>query len=446
MTSKHIDRRGFLKRSMGAGIGALAFPYIVPGAALGKGGAVAPSERIVMGCIGVGDQGMGNLKNFLRQGGVQVVAVSDVSRDNWGDEKAGWEAAKKTVEAYYAKEKPSGTYNGCAVYTDFRELLDRDDIDAVTICTPDHWHGLTAVAAAKAGKDIYCEKPLANTVAEGRAVCQAVKRYNRVLQTGSHERSRHNARFACELVRNERIGKLHTIRVNMPLDAGRGQVEAQPTMAVPEGLDWDRWLGPAPWRPYTEMGCHFYWRYILDYGGGEMTDRGAHIIDLAQLGNDTDDTGAIEISGRGWRPNDGLFDTFMKYEFEMIYGNGVRLVGTADEPRGVKFEGSEGWVFIHVHGGDLEAEPKSLLTATISPDEIHLGRSLGHHENFLEAVRTRKEPFAPAEVGHRTGSLCHLINIAMLLDRKLKWDPEKEEVINDSEANGLLSRPMRVWG
>ena len=451
MTAKGTTRRGFLRQAGIAAAGAVGFPYIVKSSALGLAGQVAPSERIVMGCIGLGGQGTYNLQNFMGQPGVQIAALCDVERasnDYWGGDLRGWEPAKKLVEDYYAEKSPSGQYKGCAVYTDFRELLARDDIDAVTVCTPDHWHGLISVAAAQAGKDIYCEKPLANTVAEGRAVCKAVKRYGRILQTGSHERSRDNARYACELVRNGRLGKLHTIRVNLPVEEPHHKWILQndvawEKMAVPEGFDYDTWLGPTPHEPYTRKRCHFWWRFILNYGGGEMTDRGAHVIDLAQLGNDTDATGPVEIEGHGKQPGRGLFDAFMDYQFELTYADGVGLFGRNEGPRGVKFEGSAGWVFIHVHGGNLEAQPPALLQEIIGPEELHLGRSRGHQENFIETVRTRRETLAPAEVGHRTGSICHLVNIAMLLGRKLKWDPVKEEIVNDPEADRMLARPMR---
>jgi predicted dehydrogenase len=446
-----INRRQFLAKAAGIAAGAIGFPYIVPSSALGRAGSVAPSNRITLGCIGLGGQGTYNMKTFMGNSDVHIVAVCDVetqSSDYYGGDAAGREPARKIAEDYYGGQKSTGTYKGCAAYNDFRELLARDDIDAVTVCTPDHWHGLISVAAAKAGKDIYCEKPLANTIAEGRAVCEAVRRYGRVLQTGSHERSNDKARYACELVLNGRIGKLHTIRVNMPNSDPHHNVVRrsslpQPVMPVPEGFDYDMWLGHTPEAPYTKMRCHFWWRFILNYGGGEMTDRGAHIIDLAQLGNGTDDTGPVEIFGRGRAPNDGLFDTFLEYQFECRYANGVRLIGESKEPRGLKFEGTDGWIFIHIHGGHLEAEPKSLLQEFIGPGEIRLGRSPGHHRDFLNAVETRRQPMAPAEVGHRTATICHLVNIAMLTGRGLKWDPQQEEIVNDAEANRLLSRPMR---
>jgi len=446
---KRINRREFLKNSAALTTTALGFPYIVKSSAFGADGSTAPSNRIVMGCIGMGGQGTYNMKAFLNNSDVQVVAVCDVNRGNASYDMlyqapgttAGREPARALVNNKYGNRD-------CAAYNDFRELLCRDDIDAVSVCTPDHWHGLISIAAAKANKDIYCEKPLVNTIAEGRALCEAVKRHGRVLQTGSHERSNDSVRFACELVRNGRIGKLHTIRVNMPnSDSHHLEIlksnHPQPTMPVPDGFDYDMWLGHTPWAAYTQRRCHFWWRFILDYGGGEMTDRGAHIIDIGQLGNNTDDTGPIEIASSGKAPDKGIYDTFMEYNFECRYANGVRLLGGSSGNRGLKFEGTDGWIFIHIHGGRLEAGPESLLKESIGPNEIHLGRSPEHHRNFLDSVKTRRQPIAPAEVGHRTAAICHLVNIAMLTGSKLKWDPDMEQIVNNVDANRMLARPMR---
>lgn len=452
MSRRRINRRQFVKHIGGVALAGFGIPYIVTSSSLGLDGATAPSNRIVFGCIGVGGQGVSNMNAFLQMDDVQVAAVCDVDRQyqaRGGDQPFGREPAKKRVERYYADKSATGEYKGCATYTDFRELLARGDIDAVTVCTPDHWHGVISVAAAKAGKDIYCEKPLVNTVAEGKAVRDAVNRYGRVLQTGSHERSNDSVRFACELVRNGRIGKLHTITVNMPnSDSHHLQIlntnQPQPVMPVPQGLDYDMWLGPAPKAAYTERRAHFWWRFILDYGGGEMTDRGAHIIDLAQFVNDADNTGPVEISGTGKiAPGGGLLDAFMEYDFECKYANGVRLVGVSKGPRGLKIEGTDGWIFINIHGGRLEAGPETLLREQIGPGEIHVGRSPSHHQNFIDAVKARQQPFASAEIGHRTATICHLVNIAMLTGRKLRWDPDKETIIGDEQANRMLSRPMR---
>ncbi|MBX7259407.1 MAG: Gfo/Idh/MocA family oxidoreductase [Candidatus Hydrogenedentes bacterium] len=433
---KGLSRRQFLGRSAAVAAGAVGFPYIVPASALGLNGTVAPSNRIVMGCIGVGGQGTYNMTAFLGQPDAQVVAVCDVDTKH----RAG---AKEKVEQTYAAQKADGSYKGCDEYGDFRELLAREDIDAVTICTPDFWHPIVAVAAAKAGKDMYCEKPLANSIGEGRAVCNAVAQYGRVFQTGSHERSRDNARYACELVRNGRIGKLHTIRCNLPID-NHAPIGPQPVMPVPEELDYDMWLGPAPCAPYTEKRCHFYFRYILDYSGGEVTDRGAHIIDLGQLGNKTDHTGPISVEGTGDFPRDGLFNTAMGYHFEFEYANGVRMICESSGTRGIKFEGTDGWIFIFIHGGNLSASSPALLKEIIGPNEEHLGRSPGHHRDFLNNVKLRGTTFAPPEVGHRTGSMCHLANIAMKLGRKLRWDPDKEQFIGDEEANRRIMPSLRA--
>lgn len=428
MKKTAMNRRDFLRRTAAISAGAVAFPYIIPSSALGADGAVAPSNRIVMGAIGTGGQGSGNMRGLMGFPYVQMVAVCDVDKDHR-------EEAKNTVDKKY------GTKD-CTAHNDFRELLARNDIDAVCIGTPDHWHGLMCIEAAKQGKDMYCEKPLVNTIAEGRAVCNAVKRYGRVLQTGTQERSGHNSRYACELVRNGRIGKLHTIRINLPWDDR--DLSAKPIpMPVPEGFDYDLWLGPTPWVPYTELRCHFWFRYILEYSGGEVTDRGAHIIDIGQMGNGTDETGPIEVSGKGEFLRDGLFDIAVKYQFDFTYANGVKMLCSSNGPRGVKFEGTDGWIFIHIHGAALEASSPSLLKEVIGPNEIHLGRSPGHHASFLNAVRTRGVPIAPAEIGHRTATMCHLGNIAMLTGRTLKWDPVAERCTNDDEVQKMTCRPMR---
>jgi len=428
-----MRRRDFIKTV--SSVAAVAgFPTIVSGSALGLNGSVAPSNRIVMGCIGVGGQGTFNMKAFLSETDAQVVAVCDVDKDHL-------EKARLAVNERYANQD-------CKAYTDFGEVLARSNIDAVTVCTPDHWHGLISIAAAKAGKDIYCEKPLTNTIAEGRALYDTVQRYGRVLQTGSHERSRPNARYACELVRNGRIGKLHTIWVNLPCTDPHHieivkDVGPHPPEPVPDVFDYNFWLGHTPWYPYTPKRCHFRWRFILEYGGGEMTDRGAHVIDLAQLGNGTDDTVPIELDARGEAPPGDLYNAFFNYKFECKYANGVRMIGTTNTPRGVKFEGTDGWIFIHVHGGNLEAEPKSLLREQVGPDEIQLGRSPGHHRDFLNSVITRRKPMAPVEVGYHSAVICHLLNISMQLGRKVKWDPEKDEIVGDQTAQAKLYRAMR---
>ena len=429
-----LSRRQFLRRTAGAAAGAVAFPYIIPGSALGLDGAVAPSNRITMASIGVGGQGTYDTTALMSLPDTQYLALCDVDRLHL-------EAAKGKVENYY---KDKGVAEpGIATYNDFREVLARDDIDAVMIATPDFWHAVITVAAAEAGKDIYCEKPLAHSVPEGRAVVNAVRRHGRVLQTGSHERSRDNARYMCELVRNGRIGKLHTIHVNMPVD-NHAPTGNHPPMPVPEELDYEMWLGPAPFEPYTKMRCHFYFRYILDYSGGEMTDRGAHILDLAQLGAGMDGSGPVSVEGKGIFPKDGLFNTAMSYSFRFEYANGVQILGESKPPRGIRFEGDNGWVMERVHEGELSAHNPALLKEVIGPEEINLGRSRGHHADFIDCVKTRSDPKAPVEVGHGSGTMCHIANIALLLERKLQWDPVKEQFINDEEANRMLAPRLRA--
>jgi predicted dehydrogenase len=446
-----LSRRRFLGRVAAGSAATLAAPFIVPASALGRDGNVAPSERIVIGCIGNGGRGTHIMKILMAEKDVQIVAVADVeARSNlyFRGRTAGREPAREAVNKHYAETAPDGKYSGCKAFADFRELLDIKDIDAVSVTTPDHWHALASVAAANAGKDIYCEKPLANSIGEGRAICDAVKKNNRILQTGSHERSNNKGRYACELVRNGRIGKLHTVRIQMPSnDDHHQEVKAvkgmPPTREVPAGLDYNFWLGHTPEVPYMPERCHFWWRFVLAHGGGEMTDRGAHIIDLAQLGMGTDATGPVEIETHGKRGT-GLYDAFMDYEFTNVYANGVRMIGESEGPRGVKFEGTDGWVFINIHGCRLEASRPSLLEEVIGEGEIQLGRSPGHQRDFLNCVKSRKAPLAKAETGHRTASVCHLNNISALTGRKLRWDPVKERFIGDASANEHVMPTMRA--
>lgn len=459
----NINRRQFLKKATAIAAGTAAFPYIVSSSALGKAGTVAPSNRVVIGCIGMGGQGIFDMKQFLQYPDAHVVAVCDVNRESggylgsaWGGWKqgiAGWRPAKRVVEEHYAQQKSAGTYKGCDTYTDFRELLARDDIDAVLIAVPDHWHALMSVAAAEAGKDIYCEKPLAYSIAEGRAVCDAIQRYGRVFQTGAQRRSDSGSRFTCELVRNGRIGKLQTVVVSLP--AGymiNGPYKGiQPPMPIPEGFDYDMWLGPAPDAPYTEGRCLFNFRWIRDYTPGFISDWGAHLMDLAQWANGTDHTGPVEIEGHGEFPTDGLYNTATSHYVELTFADGVKFISQTttdvatgkDEDWGVRFEGTDGWFLATTLTGAAKARKKSFAREVIGPDEIHLYRSPGHHRNFLDAVKTRKQTASPAEVGQRTATVCYLGHIAILTGRKLKWDPVKERFINDAEANRLLSRPMR---
>lgn len=434
--TRMISRRRFLQQS-GAVAGAVAVPMIVPASVFG---ADAPSERITVGCIGTGRMGQGDMRDLLRFPQAQIVAVCDV------DSKRAKDAQKIVVDHY---SRQTGTaWTGCEAYGDFRDVTGREDIDAVMIATPDHWHALPAIAAAKAGKDIFLQKPLTLTIREGRVLSNTVRRYDRVFQVGSQQRSDEKFRLACELVRNGRIGKVHTIKVGFGTDPG---CEPQPEMPVPPNLDYNMWLGQAPLAPYTEWRVHPQkdygrpgWLRISAYGHGMITGWGSHHLDIAQWGLGTELTGPVAVEGEAVFPKEGLWDVHGDFRIEYTYADGVRLIA-ADNNRnkqGVVFEGADGWVY--VRRGFLDAEPKSLLQERIGPDEIQLYRSNDHKRNWLECIRSRRPTVAPVEVGHRSCTMCLLGSIAMRLGRKLRWDPEKEEFIDDAAANHMRSRSMRA--
>jgi len=423
---KEMNRRRFLKNVTGMTAGAIAFPYIVSSSALGNAGNVAASNRIVMGCIGMGGMGTGDMRGFMSKKEVQVVAVCDV-------DKSQRDKAKKNVDEKYKN-------NDCKTYLDFREVIARDDIDSLSLAMPDHWHSIPAVMGARAGKDIHAQKPLARTIAEGRAICDAVKRYGVIWQTGSQQRSGRDFHRACELVRNGRIGKVTRVEVGLPTGGGSDNKPVQP---IPEGVDWDFWLGPAPWVPYRGI-MHWNWRWMMDYSGGQLTDWAGHHIDIAQWGLDVERTGPVEIEGAGVYPRDGIYDVPMEYKFTCKYANGIVMTVANNKqiPQGTKWYGESG-KWIYVKRGKLEANPASILKEVIGPDEIKLYRSRDHRQNFLDCIKSRKETIAPAEIGHRSISVGLLGEIAMLTQRKLRWDPDKEVFLNDEQANRMLSRPMR---
>ena len=421
MTNRYVSRRQFL----GAAAGSVAFPYIVPSSVFG---AEAPSGKITMGCIGVGSQGSGNMNGFLNKGDARVLAVCDV-------DKGHRDGAKKRVDDKYGN-------SDCAAYHDFRELIARDDIDALSLALPDHWHSIPVIMAARAGKDMYGEKPLARTIAEGKRMVEAVHRYDRIWQTGSWQRSQGNFHHACELVRNGRIGKVTRVEVGLPTGGG-GEVKA--VQPVPENLDWDFWLGPAPWVPFRGVS-HWDWRWIMDYSGGQLTDWAGHHIDIAHWGLGLDETGPVEIEGRGVYPKDGIYDVPTEYKFTCKYANGIEMVVANDRqvPRGMGtvWYGEKGWV--HVDRGRQATNPPELWNETIGPSEIRLYESRDHQQNFLDCVKSRRKTITPIEVAHRSISVGLLGEIAMRLERKLHWNPDKEEFVNDPEANRMLSRPMRA--
>ncbi len=380
-----------------------------------------------MGFIGVGTQGRGLLNGFLRFKDVHVVAVCDVDTTRR-------ENSKKTIEDYYAKEAGSN-YKACDQHKDFRELIARKDIDAVCIAVPDHWHAIPVVAACEAGKDIYCEKPLSLTIYEARAMANAVRKHNRVFQTGSMQRSSREFHKACELVRNGRIGKVQVVLVDV---GGPSKWCDLPEETLEPGLDWNMWLGPAPLRPYNSVlaprGVHKHfpnWRNYREYSGGGMTDWGAHHFDIAQWGLGMDESGPVEIIP----PEDPKAQKGVRY----VYANGVEVIHGGGG--GVTFVGTEGRIF--VNRGKFKAEPESIAEEPIPENGVHLYKSTNHQRDFLDCIRSRKRPICDVEVGCRSVTVCHLGNLAYWNHRKLRWDPAKERFIGDAEANTWLNPPKR---
>jgi myo-inositol 2-dehydrogenase/D-chiro-inositol 1-dehydrogenase len=406
-----------------------------------------PSNRITMGVIGTGNQGTGDMKNFLADERVQVVAVCDLNKESpgyWDGTIAGREPARVLVEWHYARAKRSGIYKGCTAYEDFRDLLARKDIDTVLIAVPDHWHSIPVIEAARAGKDIYGEKPLSLTISEGRAMVNAIKSSNRVFQCGSQQRSDVRFRKACEIVRNGGIGKLETVLVGLPggtpdLGHTRDRQDPEP---VPEGFNYEMWLGPAPEAAYAPARCHVNFRWNLDYSGGQITDWGGHHPDIAQWGMGTELTGPVAIrNGQAQWAKEKIWNTAVDYYFEAVYASGVKMIVSSRLRGGVTFQGSDGSVW--VNRGAIEATPQALLDWQPKDNDIRLYRSDNHARNFIDCVISRKETAAPIEQAHRSISIAHLGNISLRIGRDIRWDPEREQIVGDETANQMLSRPMR---
>jgi len=422
MTRLEVNRRGFLRM---AGAAAVGFPYVVSSSALGGSGSAAASERITLGFIGTGKQSKHLMRSFLNSSGTQVLAACDV-------DKLKLARGKGIVEDHY---KGKGRSEECKAYGDFRDLLARKDIDAVVIATPDHWHAIIVIESAKAGKDIYCEKPLCQTIKGARAMVNAVRRYGRVFQVGSMQRSDWHFRLGCELVRNGYIGELKTVTVGVGGPPNDDKLAAMP---VPDYLDWEMWVGPALWRPYnSELSPNLswdgfpHWRYHPSFGGGGMTDWGAHHFDIAQWGMGMDQSGPVEII-----PPDGNDVKVLTYK----YASGVTM--TRDSANGVLFTGTKGKV--ETNRGHLKTWPDELKNTKLGPNEKHLYESKNHYVDWLDAIKKRTKPICDIETGLRSVSVCHLGNIAYKLGRPLKWNPEREEILGDSDASKLLWRPTRA--
>jgi len=417
-----LTRRQFLRR------GALAGCGLALGAGARAGSRAAPSERITIGFIGAGNIANAHIWPMVDQPDTQVVAVCDVQ-----DRRCS--AMVDGVNARYGSKV-------CKGYRDFREMLARPDIDAVFVCTPDNWHAVQVIEAARSGKHCYSEKPLSRTVAEGRAMAEAVRRHGVVFQHGTQQRSDYWFRHACELVRNGRIGRVHTVRVAVVGNEARGRVPSKPP---PADVDWDLWLGPAPFAPYSDERIqNLYWYFIEDYSaGGYISGWGIHHVDIAQWGLGMDASGPVSFEGRGTFAPEGTTDTPITWHVECEYASGTRMIFTTlnEAPFGITFEGTEGTVF--VNRGEFWTKPESIGKETIGPDETRLYRSDDHHRNFLDCIRNRRPTVAPVEAGHRSQTVCCLSDIAIRLGRKIRWDPVHERVLGDPEANRMLSRAVR---
>jgi myo-inositol 2-dehydrogenase / D-chiro-inositol 1-dehydrogenase len=436
-----MKRRDFINKTIYSAATSALWATIIPKSVLGKNKSPAPNDLINIAFIGTGNNGTNWLSHFFKDKRVRVVAVCDVNREGpgyWEGTIRGREPARRRVNENYSD-------NCCAVYKDYREVLNRKDIDAVYIGTPDHWHSIMVVEAAQAGKDIYCQKPLALTIVEGRKMVTAVNNANVVLQTGSQQRSDYNFRRICELVQNGRIGRLHTVTCGLPggiPDFGK-TAHLTETAQVPEGFDYDMWLGPTPKVPYcpARVGVNFRWNF--HYSGGQLTDWGGHHPDIAQWGMGTQLTGPVKIqNARATFAQHPIYNTATDYYYECIYENGVKLVITNQAKGGVTFEGTEGKVW--AKRGSHLTWPESLRSTVFKPDEIQLYKSNGHVKNFIDCIISRNETIAPVEVGHRSISIAHLGNIAIKLGRDVLWDPVNEKFKNDDLANTMLNRPMRT--
>lgn len=420
------NRRYFLKQAAVAGA-AFAFPAIVPSAVFGQN---APSNRITMALIGMGLQMGGHQNGMTRRPDVQVLAVCDVDAKKR-------ERAKGAVEAAYSQRAASGSYKGCDAYNEFERIMERKDIDAVLICTPDHWHAPISVAAMRGGKDVFVQKPMTLTIREGRIMSDTARQYGSILQVGSQQRSERAFRKACEIVRNGWIGKVHTIYTGLGEFPPPRTLPEQP---IPEGFDYDRWLGPTPWYPYhSERVLGNYgggWRCFWDYGSRKNGDWGAHHFDIIQWALGMDDSGPVEFIPKGY---DGA--TYQTH----IYADGTRVLRDHPTKNGqmIQFIGEKGEVLVS-RGDRLETTPGALKDRPLGPGDIALYESRNHDDNWIQCIKTRQAPICPAEIGHRTATICHLSGIAERLKRPIRWDPKKEEIIGDPEASRWMDRPRRA--
>lgn len=438
MDNYRITRRNFVRNTALSVAEIMGFPYIVPSSVFGSDGAVLPSNRITLGLIGAGNINTHHRETFLVEKDTRIVAVCD--------------PVETRRKAY--QNRINQAYRGrvCVDCRDYREMLDCTGIDAVCIGTPDHWHAVQAVAAMQAGKDVYLEKPLTLTVAEGQRVVETATAYGRILQNGLQRRSHGAFRHACELVRNGRIGRLTSVEVgiigiNKGVEVGRNF----PISPVPDGFDFDLWLGPAPESAFCPQRVArgnevCYWYYISDYTTGFISGNGVHFVDIAQWGIG-DEVKPLEVNTPSADiPADGLVDDAIAWQSKVIYENGVTMSYSSEgnpHPDGIRFIGTEGWIQV-TGGGTLSASPVNVLKSVIGPSEVHLYVSPGHHRNFLDCIKTRRPAATSAEIGHHAATTCNLVEISTHLGRKVRWDSRAQRIVNDETANRLLSRAMRA--
>jgi len=444
-----LDHRGYNRRSFLGKVGRIATAAsVIPGSALGCQYRPPPSNRITLGSIGVGMMGQGHHRRFLQTPETQVLGVCDV--DTWRRENA-----KKNTEQAYATQRRSGRYRGCTAYNDLLELLDRDDIDAVVIATGDRWHAIASILAAKAGKDIYCEKPMSLTIQEARTMVRAMRRYGRVFQTGLQQRSTREFQLACRLVREGVLGKIERVYIHFPGTSSEVDLPAEP---VPDGLDWNRWLGPAPWRPYNTR-FHYYgrpprvvpWDFCRDFGGGNLTSNAVHSFDIVQWALGMDDSGPVEIIP----PQTGKYADLtyvypgntMLQVVDRRLRNGRNVIPegwdeqTSIQNFGAVYVGERGWIHVG-RRGYLTSFPANIVERYLAnPDS---GVSVDdHHKNWLEAIRTRRHPAADVAIGCHSTTVAHLGCIAYWTGRALRWDPAEFAFIDDDEANRMRRRAKR---
>jgi predicted dehydrogenase len=441
MNRGNLSRRGFLQRSAAA-LTMAGLPAWYSNEVLAtqdeksaKDKKISANDKIQLGVIGSGDRFKGGLLGDVhRHKDFQVIALADVDRGH------------RDGVAHIVEKNYKGVQ--CAKYNDYRELCARKDIDAVIVATPDHWHALAAIAAMKSGKDVYCEKPLSLTIAEGQAMVKVARETNRVFQTGSQQRSDDRFRLACELVRNGRIGKIHTIETRIGDNPQGGPFSVKP---APEGLDWDFWLGQTPKVDYVKERCHYEFRWWQEYSGGKLTDWGAHHNDIAQWGLGMDESGPISVEAMGYplatTPNS--YNHPRNFEISYRYANGAELVCMGRGENGILFTGAkknrrdkEPWIF--VSRDTIRASDDKLIKEPLAKDATRLVVSRDHMGNWLDCLRSRQRPICDVAIGYHSVVVCHLANIALRLKRKLKWDPAKEEFLGDDEANRMLSREMRA--